>query len=125
DEDLAQTGGTGEDVAADEAERLDPRGRRVAVVGPQREVRIACLDPLPLDGRPHELIVQDDVQLQVAAQAVPDAREVEGRPGNFLEPQGVRVELAGLGDVSDGDAHVRELLEQAHRVLPDSAWTPS
>jgi hypothetical protein len=117
-EHLAQAGGAREDVAADEAELADAVGRGVAVVGPQREVRVAGLDLLALDGGPYELVVQDDVQLQVAAQAVPDAREVERRPCDLLKTQRVGVELPGLGDVGDGDADVGELLEEAHASLP-------
>jgi hypothetical protein len=45
-EHLPQTGRTREDVATDETERLDLRGRGVTVVGPQRELRVARLDLL-------------------------------------------------------------------------------
>jgi hypothetical protein len=57
------------------------------------------------------------VELEVAAQAVPDAGEIEGGPRDLLEPERARVELAGLADVGDGDAHVRELLEEPHGFL--------
>src|SRR5439155_329925 len=110
-------------AAAEEPEALDRGGRVVAVVGPQREVGIARLDRLALDGGPHEGVVQDDVELKVAAQAVPDPGKIEGRPRDFLEAQDVRVELAGLGDVGHGDAHVRELLEETHGVLLRGAQT--
>src|SRR5262249_27873087 len=74
-------------------------------------------DRLALDGGPDQRVVQNDVQLQVAAQAVPDPGEVERGPRDLFEAQHVRVELAGFGHVGDRDAHVRELLEEAHAVL--------
>src|SRR5262249_25456497 len=43
--------------------------------------------------------------------------KVEGGSRDLLEAQHVRVELAGLRHVGDGDAHVRELLEETHAVL--------
>src|SRR5207249_10624371 len=120
---LARAAGSGADGAADEPGPLDRGGRRDAVVGPQREVAMARLDRLAVDGGPHDGVVQDGVELKVAAQAVPDPGKIEGRPRDFLEAQDVRVELAGLGDVGHGDAHVRELLEETHGVLLRGAQT--
>src|SRR5260370_20132592 len=121
DEELAQPGRPRDHVAADEASLLDPARGGVGVVGPEREVRVARHDLLALHRVPHELVVEDDVKLQVAAQAVPDAREVEGGPRDLLEAEDAAVEVAGLGDVGDGHAHVAQDLEElAHVGSPPS-----
>ncbi len=106
-----------DDVAAGQPQLRDLTRGRVGVLGPQGEVRVARQDLFPLDRRAHELVVQDDVQRQAVAEAVPDAGEVEGRPRDLLEPQRARVEIPRLGDVGDGDADVIQLLEQAHGDL--------
>src|SRR5581483_2436852 len=115
-EQLSQAGGARDHVAAHEPAVLDAAGGRVGVVGPEREVRIAGHDLLALARLPHQPVVQDDVQLQVAAQAVPDAREVEGGPRDLREAGHVGIELARLRDVGDGDAHVTQDLEELAHV---------
>src|SRR5678816_3745555 len=69
DEELAQTGGTGDHVAAHETALLDAAGGGGGGVGPEGEVRIAGDDLVALARLAHQLVVQDDVELEVAAQA--------------------------------------------------------
>src|SRR5262249_61082820 len=57
-------------------------------------------------------------QRQPVEEAVADAGEIEGGPWDLLEAEEARVELAGLGDVGNGDAHVVQLLEESHGNLP-------
>src|SRR5215472_1549549 len=125
DEDLPETGRSGHDVAAREPQLFHAARGGVGVLRPEREVRIPGDDLLSLDGGPHELIVQDDVQRKAVSEAIPDAGEVEGRTRNLLEPEKARVELPCLGDVGDGDAHVVQLLEQAHHGLLDLSIVPA
>src|SRR5437016_11241647 len=111
DEYLTETGGAGDHIAAGQAELLQALRRLVAILRPQREVGIARQDRLALHGGPDELVVQDDVELELTAEAVPDAGEVEVWPRDLLEFQESRVELSRLGDNRVGHTHIIFLLE--------------
>src|SRR6266852_1874920 len=118
DEDLAEAGGAGDDIAAGQAELLQALRRVVAILRPHREMGITRLDRLALHGGADELVVQDDVELELAAEAVPNAGEVEARAWDLLESQEPGVELSRLGDIRDRHTHMAHRLEQAHDVLP-------
>src|SRR6267142_4280643 len=114
DEYLPQARGPGNHVADGQAQLRDLARALIGVLGPEREVRVARQDLFPLDRRSHELVVEDDMQREPIAEAVPDAGKVEGRTRDLFEPEQARVEFPRLGDVGNSDAHVIQLLEQAH-----------
>src|SRR5207253_249027 len=51
----------------------------VGVLDPEREVPVAHVEPVRLDGPDFAVLADDDVELELAAQSVPDAREAEVR----------------------------------------------
>ena len=57
--------------------------------------------------------MNQEVELAVA-QLVPGSRKIEGRAGNFPQPQGIAIELPRSSEIGDGETDMMERLHLDH-----------